>query len=178
MCGYYPHIFSLFIRLIKKQMFLFRKTSLIQPLFPKSSYLEVLNREATASKAEISWVSTTCRRLCFFSQLQHDFPWDFTILAAGRGQCATLSTAPARRRGGPMRSHSPSVTKNVNMSRGNILVIQFRVESPAHSNNAFQWRAASSWLSGVSENKNTAMRFFNISNEFNSLKCVFETLPL
>ena len=59
----------------------------LQPLFPKKSYLEVLNRE------EISWISTTCRRLCVFSQLQRDFPWDFTILAAGRGQCATLSTA-------------------------------------------------------------------------------------
>ena len=72
------------------------------------------------SRLWISWISTTCPRLWFFSQLQRDFPWDFTILAGRR----PLPLYRQQQEDGPMRCHSPSVTKNVNMSRGNILVIQ------------------------------------------------------
>ena len=82
-----------------------------QPILP--SLWGVFDRKATASKAD-----------CEFHGYQPRVGDCCSLILRGISQYwpgppATLSTAASR---GPMRSDSPSVTKNVNMSRRNILV--------------------------------------------------------
>ena len=102
------------------------------------------------SRLWISWISTTCGRLCFLWQLQHHFPWDFTISAG----TATLST------GSPMRSDSLSVTRNV--STLEYFQQKKFIVQPAHQSpdSVFfpihiVFSMAIDWLSGGIENKNS-----------------------
>ena len=129
------------------------------------------------SRLWISWISTTCGRLCFLWQLQHHFPWDFTISAG----TATLST------GSPMRSDSLSVTRNVSTLeyfqqpakiKRNSLCSQLTNPLILFSFpfiSCFQW-PSTGW---VVELKTKTVRSFNIPNELNSSgSAALETSPL
>ena len=148
-----------------------------QSIFPKMNTEIWCRGHCIESRLWISWISTTCRRLCFFWQLQHHFPWDFTILAG----TATLST------GSPMRSDSLSVTRNVSTLeyfqqpakiKRNSLCSQLTNPLILFSFpfiSCFQW-PSTGW---VVELKTKTVRSFNIPNELNSSgSAALETPPL
>ena len=162
----------------------------LQPLFPKlcarkNTYSYVFNREATVSKADCEFhgyqprvgdfvsSASSCTNLIFRGISQY---WPMLPLywqRAGSHEVGLSKCHQKCQHVTPEYFGHPPEFKGINK----FIVLTKVFFNLPHSNNAFQW-PDSRWLSGVFENnKNTAMRSFNILNELYSLGSIFETLP-